>query len=85
MDYEKEIGRRDKRIEAYKKEVSELCEEIVAMRQLLDCAAANLVLALADGGKPRSLSKEDVKNALGKYHLSAREEDGYYILEITEE
>ena len=85
MDYEKEIGRRDKRIEAYKKEVNELYEEIVAMRQLLDCAAANLVLVLADGEKPRSLSKDDVKNALGKYHLSAREEGGYYILEIMEE
>ena len=85
MDYEKEIARRDRRIEAYKKEVNELCEEIVAFRQLLDCAAANLVLILAEGEKPRSLSKEDVKNALGKYHLSAREEDGYYILEILEE
>ena len=75
MDYEKEIARRDKRIEAYKREVNELYEEIVAMRQLLDCAAANLVLIMADGEKPRSLSKEDVKNALGKYHLSAREEE----------
>ena len=61
MDYEKEIARRDKRIEAYKREVNELYEEIVAMRQLLDCAAANLVLIMADGEKPRSLSKEDVK------------------------
>ena len=55
------------------------------MRQLLDCAAANLVLILKDGEKPRALSKEEVKNALGKYHLSAREENGYYILEILEE
>lgn len=85
MDYEKEIARRDRRIEAYKKEARELCEEIVAMRQLLDCAAANLVLILKDGEKPRALSKEEVKNALGKYHLSAREENGYYILEILEE
>ena len=85
MDYEKEIARRDRRIEGYKKEVNELCEEIVAMRQLLDCAAANLVLVLKDGEKPRSLSKEDVKNALGKYHLSAREENGFYVLEIIEE
>lgn len=85
MDYEKEIGRRDRRIETYKKEINELCEEIVALRQLLDCAAANLVLILKDGEKPRALSKEDVKNALGKYHLAARGEDGFYILEIIQE
>lgn len=77
--------RLEKRIDAYKKETRELHEEIVALRQLLDCAAANLVLALRDGKNPRALSKEDIRNALGKYHLSAREKDGFYILEIVSE
>lgn len=83
MANEKE--RLEKRIAAYKEEVRELHEEIIALRQLLDCAAANLVLVLKDEKSPHALSKEDIKNALGKYHLSAKEESGFYILEILSE
>ena len=43
MDAIKEIGRRDKRINNDKKIIDELKEEIEALRQLLDCAAANIV------------------------------------------
>lgn len=82
---EREIKRLKTRIDSYKKEVRELHEEITALRQLLDCAAANLILVLRDDEKPRSLSKEDVRCALGRYHLAAREEDGFYILEILSE
>ena len=77
--------RLEKRIESYKTEVRELHEEIIALRQLLDCVAANLVLTLKDGETPRTLSKDDVREALGKYHLAAREEGGFYILEIISE
>ncbi len=80
-----EKARLEKRIASYKTEVCELHEEIVALRQLLDCAAANLVLILKDGEQPRALSKDDVRKALGKYHLAAREEGGFYILEIISE
>ncbi len=79
---ENEIKRLERRIGLYKKEVRELHDEIMALKQLLDCAAANLILVLKDGETPRAISKEDVKCALGKYHLAAREEDGYYIMEI---
>ncbi len=82
---EKEIKRLERRIDLYKKEVRELHDEIIALRQLLDCAAANLVLVLKEGESPRAISKEDVKCALGKYHLAAREEGGFYILEIISE
>lgn len=82
---EEKIKRLEKRIASYKEEVRELHEEIIALRQLLDCAAANLVLVLKEGETPRALSKEDVKDALGKHHLAAREEDGFYILEILSE
>ena len=82
MDYDREIARRDKRIDAYKKEVRELCDEIEALRQLLDCAAANLILILKNADTPLALSKDDVRKALGSYHLSAREKDGFYMLEI---
>lgn len=80
MANEKE--RFEKRISAYKEEVRELHEEIIALRQLLDIAAANLVLVLKDKESPYKLSKEEIKKTLGTYHLFAREEGGLYILEI---
>ncbi|MBQ3022739.1 MAG: hypothetical protein IJD91_05415 [Clostridia bacterium] len=82
---ENEIKRLHKRIDSYKEEVGELHEEIVGLRQMLDIAAASIVLLLKNGETPRALSKEDIKSALGKYHLAAREEDGFYILEIVSE
>ena len=86
MDYKNEIMRRDKRIETYKNTVEELREEITALRQLLDCAAANIVLLTKEKGGKVTLSKTEVSEALGKYHLSAkRDNDGNYELEIKEE
>lgn len=86
MNYKNEIMRRDKRIETYKNEAIELREEITALRQLLDCAAANIVLLTKGKGGKVTLSKTDVSDALGKYHLSAkRDNDGNYELEIKEE
>ena len=80
MANEKE--RLEKRIETYKKEVRELHDEITALRQMLDIAAANLLLVLKDEKSPYKLSKEEIKTALGTYHLTAREDSGFYILEI---
>ena len=44
MDCKKEILRRDKKIEDLKSEIKAKEEELCAMHQLLDCAAANLVI-----------------------------------------
>ncbi len=86
MNYKNEIMRRDKRIETYKNTEEELREEITALRQLLDCAAANIVLLTKEKGGKVTLSKTEVSDALGKYHLSAkRDKDGNYALEIKEE
>lgn len=86
MDYQKEIQRRDRRIENYKKEIMALKEEIVALRQLLDCAAANLVLAVKERGGSLKLSKTDVSEALGKFHLHAKKDaEGNYELELAQE
>lgn len=86
MDYKKEIERRDKRIEAYKKDLCILNEEIVALRQLLDCAAANLALTVKEQGGTLRLSGDEVSEALGKFHLKAKhDEEGNYLLEIVEE
>ena len=86
MNYKNEIMRRDKRIETYKNEAIELREEITALRQLLDCAAASIVLLTKEKGGKVTLSKTRVSEALSKYHLSAkRDKDGNYELEIKEE
>lgn len=86
MDYKKEILRRDKRIEVYKKEIMQLNDDIATFRQLLDCAAANLVLAVKERGGTLKLSRSQVSEALGKFHLHAKKDsDGNYELEITEE
>lgn len=83
MDYKKEIRRRDRRIDSYRKQVAQLNDEIIALRQLLDCAAANIVLLVRDKGGMRSLSKKEVSEALGKYRLAARNDgEGNYVLEI---
>ena len=86
MNYKNEIMRRDKRIETYKNTILELREEIEGLRQLLDCAAANIVLLTKEKGGKVTLSKAEVSDALGKYHLGAtRDKDGNYELEIKEE
>lgn len=86
MDYKREVERRDKRIEDLKKEIKSLREEIKAMQELLDCAAANLVLMVKESGKTMKLSKKDVSEALGRFHLQAKDDgNGNYLLEILEE
>ena len=86
MDAVKEIARRDNRIKNDSKLINDLKEEIQALRQLLDCAAANLVMLVKDSEGVMKISRREVSNALGKYHLSAKCEDGEnYILQVTEE
>ena len=86
MNASKELGRYEKRIESDKKKILALTEEIEALRQLLDCAAANISLLVKEHGGERKLSKNDVSEALGKYSLCAsRDEEGNYILKLYEE
>ena len=86
MNCREEIERRDRRIENDKKKICELKEEIAALRQLLDCAAANIVLLVEKKGGKCRISQKDVSNALGKYRLIAnRDDDGNYILETVTE
>lgn len=85
MDYTKEIGRRDRKIEEYKNRIRELEEEISAMKELLDCAAANLMVAVKEQGGKILLAKKEVSDALGKFSLSAKDDgNSNYILEIVE-
>ena len=85
MNAVKEIERRDKKISDDKKRIEELTEEIVGLRQLLDCAAANIAMLVKEQGGKRILSADDVKNALGNYRLFAtKDKEGNYILEICE-
>jgi hypothetical protein len=80
-----EIKRRDKKIADDKKLIGELREEIEAMRQLLDCAAANIAMLVKEQGGKRIISADDVKKALGNYRLFAtKDKEGNYILEICE-
>ena len=82
---DKEIKRYERRIANDKKKICELIEENVALRQLLDCAAANISLLVKEQGGMRILSQKDVKEALGKYRLHASRDDaGNYLLKIEE-
>ena len=65
MDAAKEIKRYERRIANDKKKICELMEENEALRQLLDCAAANISLLVKEQGGVRTLSQNDVKEALG--------------------
>ena len=72
MDYKKEIERRDKRMESYKKEVAELKEELQGLGQLLDCAVANLVLAVGEKGGTFKISQNEIRKVIGRYKLYAK-------------
>ena len=86
MDLKNEIARRDKKIEDLKKEINSKKEEIAAMHELLDCAAANLILMVKNSEAPVTLSKKEISKALGKFHLHAKDDgNGNYLLEILEE
>lgn len=81
MDTNKEIARRDKMIASCKAEISQLKEEIAALTELLDCAAANISMLVEDKGGTCKISKKAVAEALGKYRLHAHtDEDGNYVL-----
>jgi len=83
---DKELKRYERRIANDKKKICELTEENEALRQLLDCAAANISLLVKEQGGIRTLSQKDVKEALGKYRLHAsRDDSGNYILKLCEE
>ena len=85
MNTQNEIKRRDKKIEDDKRVIKELSEEIVALRQLLDCAAANIALLAYEQGGIKKLSAEDVKEALGRFTLSARRDnEGNYLIEVCD-
>ena len=84
MEHKKEIERRDKKIELLKKEVSVLEEEIVAYRELLDCAVANIVILAKNEGGKRKISGKEVREILGRYKLTAkRDGEGNYLIEVV--
>lgn len=81
-----EIGRYKKRIKDDEAKIRALAEENAALRQLLDCAAANISLLVKEQGGKRKLSQKEVSEALGRYRLHAsRDEEGSYILCLCEE
>lgn len=85
MNVDMEIKRRDEKIARDKEKILALTEEIIALRQLLDCAAANISLLVKESGTVRKISKNEVREALGKYHLQAKcDKEGNYVLEIIE-
>jgi len=80
-----EKERLEKKVADDKKLIEKLNEEIEGLRQLLDCAAANIALLAREKGGRCILSSEKVREALGKYKLNAsRDEEGNYVLEILE-
>lgn len=83
---DKELKRYERRIANDKKKICSLTEENEALRQLLDCAAANISLLVKEQGGIRTLSQNDVREALGKYRLHAsRDDSGNYLLRLCEE
>lgn len=81
-----EIGRYKKRIKDDEMKICALTEENAALRQLLDCAAANISLLVKEQGGERKLSQKEVREALGRYLLHAsRDKEGNYILCLSEE
>ena len=82
----KEAGRFRKKAEDSMREIEKLNEEITALHQLLDCAAANIAILTKSSGGVRKISRKDVSEALGKYQLKAKcDDEGNYILEVTGE
>ena len=85
MDVNVEITRRDKKIEDLKKEIKFKEAEISAMHELLDCAAANIMVLVKEADEIVTISKKAVSEALGKYSLRAKDDgSGNYILECGE-
>ncbi len=84
MNVKQEIGRRDKKIEDDKKVIAQLREEVTGLKELLDCAVANIVMLVKESGGRRKISKQSVGKVLGQYRLYAKDDDDNYILEIKE-
>ena len=81
----KEIGRFKKKAEDSVKEIAKLKEGITALHQLLDCAAANIVLLVNEQGGRCRISAKEISCVLGRFELSAsRENDGTYLIETRE-
>lgn len=74
----------ERNAELCKARIEELSEEITALRQLLDCAAANIALLVSQKGGRYRISAEDVKTALGRYELAAKRDGGDYVMEVSE-
>lgn len=78
----KEAGRFKKKAEDSLREIAKLQEEIAGLHQLLDCAAANIVLLVNEQGSKRKIPASEISRVLGKYELHAqREPDGTYLIE----
>ena len=84
MEQTAEKNRYMKKAADDKKRIEELTEEITALRQLLDCAAANIALLVKEHGGKRKISAADVSEALGKYELHASRAGNDYIIEVAE-
>ena len=70
-------------MESYKKEVAELKEELQGLGQLLDCAVANLVLAVGEKGGTFKISQNEIRKVIGRYKLYAKkDEKDTYLLEL---
>ena len=81
----KEAGRFRKKAEDSVREIEKLKEEITALHQLLDCAAANIVLLVNSHGGKCKIPASEISRVLGKFELSAsRESDGTYLIETRE-
>lgn len=83
MENTRERERYIRKKETDKKRITELTEEITALRQLLDCAAANIAILTYESGGERRISAKEVKSALGKYELHARREGDDYLIEAA--
>ena len=85
MNLKKEIEKRNRKIENDKKVIGELKEEVTALRQLLDCAAAYIKMLANEKGGEVKMSSNDIKETLGKYRFAATKDDeGNYILKVEE-
>ncbi len=85
MNLKNEIEKRNRKIENDKKVIGELKEEVTALRQLLDCAAAYIKILANEKGGEVKMSSNNIKEALGKYRFTAtKDSDGNYILKVEE-
>ena len=76
----------EKLVASYKEQIKDLKDEIKALRELLDCAAANISILVEKKGGSCTISKKSVSEALGKYRLHAYADGaGNYVLNLVED